>query len=156
MPFLVTAEDIESAIIRIDAAAAGVNDVFNASCPKLDAGTKEAWTAWYTGWQQWAALNNNLSYLTLGLPAIGNQAVAYENDVAGWQQDADQICGSQIPILVSQTKIADQNVDVPKGWNMAFDAVKWLSAAVIAALVIPPLVETIHNFHAGRKSKQKS
>jgi hypothetical protein len=150
MPILVTAEDISSAIVRIDAAAQGVNDVF-AACPQLDAGTKAAWSAWYAGWQAWEKANNNLSYFTLGLPAIGNQAIAYENDVAGWQEDADRICSASIPVLVTQTKIADQNAALGPGWNMALDALKWIVGAVVLAVVVPPIAESIRGVLPARK-----
>ena len=148
MPILLTAEDITSAIIRIDAAAQGVNSAFQ-SCPKLDAGTKHAWDAWYAGWQHWADTNNNLSHFTPELSSIGDQTIAYENDVAGWQEDADRICGAQIPILVPQTVSADT-----AGWSHVLSAVKWVAGAVIAGLVIPPVVEAVHAYHAERKAKK--
>lgn len=154
MPLLVTAEDISSAIVRIDAAAQGVNDVFS-SCPDLDAGTKAAWTAWYTGWQAWEKQNSNLGYFTLGLPAIGNQAIAYENDVSGWQQDADRICNVSIPVLTTQTTVADQNAALAPGWNLALDAVKWIAGAVALAIVVPPIVESIRGVLPERAKKNE-
>ena len=152
MPLLVTAEDIQSAIIRINAAALGVNAIFT-NCTQLDASTKSAWTAWYTGWQAWSAANNNLSYFTLGLPAIGNQAVAYENDIAGWQQDADRMCGASVPVLVPQTTIANQNTSI-LGLETVLSAVKWIAASVALAIVVPPIVEAFHT-HVLRRPPKK-
>jgi hypothetical protein len=149
VPLLVTAEDITSAIVRIDAAAQGVNDVF-ASCTQLDPGTKEAWSTWYAGWQQWAETNKDLNYFTLGLPAIGNQAVAYEDDIAGWQGDADRICNAQIPILQSQTSIANRNAELG-GWSTVVSAIRWVAGAVIVALIVPPIVEMAHVYSASRR-----
>jgi hypothetical protein len=147
MPLVVTAADITSAIVRIDAAAQGVNDAFNA-CPQLDAATKAAWTAWYTGWQAWETANKNLGYFTLGLPEIGNQAVAYESDVAGWQADADRLCGSSIPILETQSQAAEQNSALPPSW---VEAIKWIAGAVVVALVVPPIAEAIRSMSPLRK-----
>lgn len=143
MPILVTAEDITSAIVRIDAAATGVSDVFS-NCPNLDVGTKQAWGAWYAGWQTWAEQNKDLNYFTLGLPAIGNQAVAYESDIAGWQQDANQICGSFIPVLETQTEVAEANSAIPPSW---LAAVKWIAGAVVVAIVVPPIANAIRRLN---------
>ena len=143
MPILVTAEDISSAIVRIDAAATGVNDIFS-SCAALDVGTKQAWDAWYAGWQAWAEANKDLNYFTLGLPAIGNQAVAYESDVAGWQGDADRICGASVPILETQAQVADQNTALT---DHVLAAVKWIAGAVVVAIVVPPIANAIRRLN---------
>jgi len=149
MPLLVTAEDISSSIIKTGAAASGVDAIF-ANCPALDADTKAGWTAWYTGWQSWAAANNDLGYFTLGLPAIGNQAVAYEADIASWQQIANRVCGSQVPVLTLQTDIADQNAGVSAS---SLSAIKWIAGAVIVALVIPPIVQALSTRRAAIRAK---
>lgn len=155
MPFLVTAGDITSDIIRIDAAAQGVDAIFKA-CPNLDAGTQQAWAAWYAGWQKWADVNKDVSNLQFGLPAIGNQAVDYENEVKTWQQKANDVCGSQIPIFATQNDAADQNAQLGSGVDSALSAAKWIAGAVIAALIVPPIVETIKAFHSARQIASKS
>ena len=151
MPFLVTAEDIASSIIKTNAAAQGVDAIFS-SCTALDAGTKSAWTAWYTGWQAWAKENDDLGYLTLGLPAIGNQAVSYEGDVAGWQTTANRICGSSVPVLVPQPDAANENAGLPGNYDGLITAAKWIAAAVVVVTVAPPVFRAIAEVAADRKA----
>lgn len=155
MPFVVTAEDISSSIIKTDAAAQGVDAVF-ASCGALDGGTKAAWGAWYAGWKQWAAQNRDLGYLTLGLPAIGNQAVAYEGDISGWQSTANRVCGTSIPVLQPQTDIADRNAGLSQGWDGLITAAKWIAAAVVVVTVVPPLVSGVSSVLATRRAAIRS
>jgi hypothetical protein len=147
MPIVVTAEDITSSITKTNAAAAGVAAVFS-NCPKLDAGTQAEWTAWYAGWQKWAAANSNLPYLTLGLPAIGNQAVSYESDVASWQTIANNVCGAQGPVLIPQAVVADTNIG---DWSW----VKWAVIGGIAVVVLPPVMEAVSIGVEALKAKKK-
>jgi hypothetical protein len=138
MPTLMTADAITSAIVRIDAAAQGVAAAFQ-NCPKLDAGTRQAWTLWYAGWQKWETANSGLGYFSSGLDSIGNQTLAYETDVAGWQTDADQICGADIPILVPESSIQPET-STPTDWA---GTIKWVAGAVIIGLITPPIIDAI-------------
>ncbi len=136
MPIVVTNADISSAILRIDGAAKGVDAIF-ASCATLDAGTKAAWSDWYAAWQEWATANDDLGYFTLGLAEIGNQAVGYESDVAQWQTIANQKCGSQVPVLVPETDVANANASIPSTWSKA---IPWIVGGIALVVVAPPLL----------------
>lgn len=141
-----TADAITSAIVRIDAAAQGVAAAFQ-TCPKLDASTRTAWAAWYAGWQKWETANSGLGYFSTGLAAIGNQALAYETDVAGWQTDADRICDANIPILVPESRIQPDTSTSPD-WA---GTIKWVAGAVIIGLITPPIIEGIKALNPLRK-----
>ena len=91
-----TGPDLTGSIIRVDAAARGVNSIF-AACTQIDAGTKQAWSAWYAGWQKWADTNKDVHSLQSGFPAISDQVVNYENEIKAWQQEANDLCGAQNP-----------------------------------------------------------
>jgi hypothetical protein len=141
-------QDLTGAIIRIDAAARGVDGVF-ATCVQLDAGTKQAWSAWYTGWQQWVELNKNLSAAAPGLEGISRQIASYESDVAGWQEDADAVCSAQIPVLVTQAPSKTHG-----RWEPILGTVRWVAGAVIISMLVPPITEAVRSFHEARRTRR--
>lgn len=151
MPLVVTAHDITEAIVRIDAAAKGLDGVFQQCAAKMHPETITAWNAWYDGWKTWANDNKDLGYLTLGLPQIGNQAVGYEADIAGWQAVANRDCKADIPILQSQPDVAGRNTDVPQSW---ITFAKWTAVAVVALVAVPPLVRGVEALGTAAKAKR--
>ena len=139
MPTSNPPQDVTSTIVRIDAAARGVNAVFQ-QCPALDPGTQQAWSAWYAGWKQFTATTEPADHLL----------AAYENDIAGWQADADQICNAHVPVLVPQLQ---QNTNAGR-WESVLSTARWIAGAVIVALLVPPIVESVKEFHAARRGRK--
>ena len=160
MPLIVTAADITSAITQVSGDASGLDSVFQ-SCTALGAGTKAAWTAWYSGWQTFAAANSNLGYFTLGLPDIGDEVVSYQTELAGWQQTANSKCGTSLPVITTIPQVADQNLALPSSWSPALLAVKWVAIAVVAVMVIPPITSAVSDAirvmpHRTKRTKKES
>lgn len=137
----VTAAALASAIVRIDAAAQGVNAIL-VSCSTVPAGIAGAWTAWYTGWQTWKTMNSGLSDSNPGLSDIGDQALGYEYDVAGWQEIAASVCGAHLPVFVTDTQASGQN-SVKTNVASILTGLKWLAGAVILGLITPPIIEAV-------------
>ena len=138
MPLLVTAYDIQQSLIKSDATAAGIDAVMASHARELDAATIEEWTSYYAGYRSFADANRNLGFWTLGLPAIADQAIAYEHELAGWQG----ILNTRLGAVVAPGPVAHDQVDElgkPLSGGIGLDtSTKWLigGGLVVAGLLL--------------------
>ena len=91
MPLLVTADDITQALIKTDALVNALDA--NVSANAIDANVRRSWEAFRDGYRAFSANNRALPWYTLGLPAIADQEIAYEHELAGWQSLIDASIG---------------------------------------------------------------
>ena len=104
---VVTSDDITSALLKTDAAVKGIDDAI-ASCPQLPAAGVEQWKDWKGGYDSFSAANKGLPYLTLGLANIGDQVVAYEDEIVKWQELLKQAgCLTMAPVFETHQTASD-------------------------------------------------
>jgi hypothetical protein len=114
---IVTANDITSALIRLDAIAAQI-DRGVAACTKLDPTIRGQWSDWLAGYTKFSDANKNLFYFTLGLAEIGDEVVAYGQDLKAWNQRLEAAGCDTPPDFV------------PPGSTDTVGALTWLALAV--------------------------
>jgi hypothetical protein len=124
MPLLVTAYDIQQSLTKSDATALGIDRVMASHAQNFDAATIEQWTAYYAGYAAFSAANRNLGFWTLGLPAIADQAIAYEHELAAWQGIVNSRLGG---VIAPGTVAHDQVDEMGKPPSLGLDTgTKWL------------------------------
>lgn len=133
---VVTADDITQALIKDDAQADALDTVFK-SCPTLSPATRTSWTAFVAGYRTFSANNKDHSMFALGLPAIGDQVVNYEHELAGWQDIANEQCGGGKKI--APTPGAHDEAGNNNPLNALVKAIPWVVGG-IALIAVGPYV----------------
>jgi hypothetical protein len=126
---VVTAEAITSALIKLDAAAAQTDAAVTA-CSKIDPQQRAAWQSWYAGYQKFSTANQNHGYFALGLAEIGDEVVAYSDELAQWHAQLEPICGNMSP-YVSESEAAQ-----PGSVTDVVTKVTWLAGILLAGYVV--------------------
>lgn len=93
MPLVVTAGDISAALIKTDATVTALDGTVQANRARMDPSVVRSWEVYRDGYRTFSTANRDLSWYTLGLPAIGDQVLAYERELAGWQSLIDAATG---------------------------------------------------------------
>jgi len=109
-----TPNDIDSALLRTDAAAEAIDQTF-ASCPNLDSHTRDTWGAYYQAYKTFSTSNKNHWFFALGLPEIWDQIVAYEHELGDWQGIASKQCGGDGPTLVAHDTVNPAGFGIDTG-----------------------------------------
>lgn len=126
---VVTASDVKGAADTVEANAQALDLVF-AKCTALDAATKTQWAGWFKGWRAWFVDHGDPYYFELGLPALGDQVVGYEHELADWQGVASKLGCGQGPIH----KPSENPPGTPSTWEGTIKTVA-IAASVIAGVV---------------------
>jgi hypothetical protein len=120
---VVTAADITSALVRLDSLASQIDRGVQA-CAKLDPTTRAQWNDWLAGYQKFSAENKDHFYFALGLAEIGDETVAYGNDLRNWNTTLRDAGCNTPPDFT------------PPGSTDTVGALTWLAVAVGGVYVV--------------------
>lgn len=123
MPLIVTDADVLAQIAIDDGLAAGVDAQF-AKLAQTPPATLAAWKARLAAYQEWAsqaksALSGGFLFgAWFGVPALGNQAVAWGEELGagsastgpGWQTLVNQIASGATPTVVAPSAVPSEQV----------------------------------------------
>lgn len=119
MPLIVTDGDVLAQIAETDGDASAIDSAVS-SLTTLSAATSSAWKSFYAGYQAWAtqakaALGGGfIAGAWFGVPTYGNQAVAFNEQLAAWATTINAEAGTTVlPAAVSPIAVANQNASFP-------------------------------------------
>lgn len=143
---VVTADNIRSAIVQLDATARTIDTAVDA-CTSLDPLTRAQWKTFYAGYKLFADTNRDIGFFTFGLPNLGDQVVSYEGQMDSWYKLIAQKCA-----LGSPAPGTPHNPPPPPGALSTGTKVLIGMGIGLAALVI--LSPVLTSFAATRRSKE--
>jgi hypothetical protein len=95
---VVTADDITQALVKLDHAV-NATDIAQGACTNLVPLLRTQWQTWLNGYQAFSAANKHRGFFALGLPAIGDEVVAYSEELAVWSEKIGAVCPNFSPYV---------------------------------------------------------
>jgi hypothetical protein len=121
MPLIVTDSDVLAEITKVSGLVASIDAALTALGSKVPAATAACWAGRKAAWTAWSGpiVPELSSFWTgwFGIPELGDQAVAWEEEMNNWQTIANQIAAgaANIPACaqgVGPIAVADQNANL--------------------------------------------